>query len=378
MPVDSQGKSGLDKVLAYFYDKAMRNSLLTLMALGLACSSAHVSTSPASTPFPASAEEPHLANLQQLTHEGENAEAYFSADGKKLIFQHTHRPETPCDQIFEMNIDGSNVHRLSNGNGRTTCSYFYPAGDRILYASTMHVGAACPPPPDMSQGYVWALYDYDIYTAKPDGSDIKPLFKSPGYDAEATISKDGKKIVFTSVRDGDLDLYSMDADGKNVRRLTTEVGYDGGAFFSDDGKKIVYRAYHPTTPEAIADFQRLLGQHLVRPTQLDIFVMDADGSNKKQVTNNKAANFAPYFHPNGRQIIFASNVSDPRSRNFDLYLVNIDGSGLERVTTYEEFDGFPMFSPDGKKLVFASNRGGKTPGDTNIYLADWVERVSDR
>jgi len=277
-----------------------------------------------------------------------------------------------------MNIDGSNVHRLSNGNGRTTCSYFYPAGDRILYASTMHVGAACPPAPDMSQGYVWALYDYDIYTAKPDGSDIKPLFKSPGYDAEATISKDGKKIVFTSMRDGDLDLYSMDADGKNVRRLTTEVGYDGGAFFSDDGKKIVYRAYHPTTPEAVADFKRLLGQHLVRPTQLDIFVMDADGSNKKQVTNNKAANFAPYFHPNGRQIIFASNVSDPRSRNFDLYLINIDGTGLERVTTYEEFDGFPMFSPDGKQLVFASNRGGKNAGDTNIYLADWVERVSDR
>jgi Tol biopolymer transport system component len=230
----------------------------------------------------------------------------------------------------------------------------------------------------MSQGYVWALYDYDIYTAKPDGSDIKTLFKTPGYDAEATISRDGKKIVFTSTRDGDLDLYVMAADGSNVKRLTTEIGYDGGAFFSADGSKIVYRAYHPTEPAAIQDFQRLLKSNLVRPTQLDIFVMDADGSNKRQITNNRAANFAPFFHPNGRQIIFSSNVTNPRGRNFDLYLINIDGTGLERVTTHEEFDGFPMFSPDGKTLVFASNRGAAKPGDTNIFLADWVERVSSR
>jgi Tol biopolymer transport system component len=356
----------------------MRTNLLTLIALTAACSSTQVSTTPAANQFPSSAEEPRLTNIRQLTRSGENAEAYFSADGKKLIFQHTEPPQTPCDQIFEMNIDGTGVRRLSNGNGRTTCSYFFPAGDRILYSSTHHVGAACPPPPDMSQGYVWSLYDYDIYTAKADGSDIRPLFKTAGYDAEATISRDGKKIVFTSTRDGDLDLYVMDADGSNVKRLTTEVGYDGGAFFSADGKQIVYRAYHPTEPAAVADYQRLLKANLVRPTQLDIFVMDADGSNKRQVTNNKAANFAPFFHPNGRQIIFSSNVTNPRGRNFDLYLVNIDGTGLERVTTHEEFDGFPMFSPDGKTLVFASNRGAAKPGDTNIFLADWVDRVAGR
>jgi TolB protein len=356
----------------------MRTNLLTLIALCTACSSTHVSTTPAAAPFPSSAEEPRLANVRQLTREGENAEAYFSSDGKKLIFQHTHAPETPCDQIFEMKIDGSGVRRLSNGAGRTTCSYFFPAGDRILYSSTHHTGAACPPAPDMSQGYVWALYDYDIYTAKSDGADIKTLFKTPGYDAEATISRDGKKIVFTSTRDGDLDLYVMDANGSNVKRLTTEIGYDGGAFFSADGSKIVYRAYHPTEPAAIQDFQRLLKANLVRPTQLDIYVMDADGNNKRQITNNRAANFAPFFHPNGRQIIFSSNVTNPRGRNFDLYLVNIDGTGLERVTTHEEFDGFPMFSPDGKTLVFASNRGAAQQGDTNIFLADWVDRVSSR
>jgi Tol biopolymer transport system component len=356
----------------------MRTNLLTLIALTAACSSTHVSTTPDATQFPASAEEPRLANIRQLTRSGENAEAYFSADGKKLIFQHTEPPNTPCDQIFEMKIDGTGVRRLSNGNGRTTCSYFFPAGDRILYSSTHHVGAACPPPPDMSQGYVWALYDYDIYTAKADGSDIRALFRTPGYDAEATISRDGKKIVFTSTRDGDLDLYVMDADGSNVKRLTTEIGYDGGAFFSADGSKIVYRAYHPTEPAAIQDYQRLLKLNLVRPTQLDIYVINADGSNRQQVTNNRAANFAPFFHPNGHQIIFSSNVVNPRGRNFDLYLVNIDGTGLERVTTHEEFDGFPMFSPDGKTLVFASNRGAAKAGDTNIFLADWVDRVAGR
>jgi Tol biopolymer transport system component len=277
-----------------------------------------------------------------------------------------------------MNLDGSDLRRISSGSGRTTCAYYYPGRDRVLYASTHHTGAACPPPPDMSRGYVWALYDYDIYSARPDGSDLRKLFGTPGYDAEATISRDGSKIVFTSTRDGDLDLYVMDADGGNVRRVTNEVGYDGGAFFSADGSKIVYRAHHPKDPQQIEDFKQLLAQKLVRPTQLDIYVMDADGSNKRQVTNNGAANFAPFFHPNGRQIIFSSNVSNPRGRNFDLYLINIDGSGLEQVTTDPEFDGFPMFSPDGRTLVFASNRRGAKQGDTNIFLADWVETIKAR
>jgi Tol biopolymer transport system component len=313
-----------------------------------------------------------LINLRQLTHGGENAEAYFSGDGTQLIFQRTAPPDIPCDQIYVMNVDGSNPRRLSNGAGRTTCGYFFPAGNRILYSSTHHTGAACPPPPDMRQGYVWALYDYDIYIANRDGSGIQRLFGTPGYDAEATISPDGRRIVFTSTRDGDLDLYVMNADGSDVRRLTTEVGYDGGAFFSQDGTKIVYRAYHPTEQAAIDDFKRLLSQKLVRPTQLDIYVMDADGTNRRQVTNNGAANFAPFFHPNGRQIIFSSNLTNPRGRNFDLYLINVDGTGLERLTTHDEFDGFPMFSPDGRRLVFASNRGAGKPGETNIFMADWV------
>ena len=322
--------------------------------------------------------ERHLTNIKQLTFGGENAEAYFSSDGKQLSFQ-SKRDGRACDQIYTMNADGSNVKMVSTGNGRTTCSYFYKDKKKILYGSTHLAGKDCPPNPDFSKGYVWAIYaGYDIFQANADGSNVKRLTTTPGYDAEATISPDGKKIIFTSMRDGDLDLYVMDADGSNVKRLTTEVGYDGGAFFSADGKQIVYRAYHPTEPAAVADYQRLLKVNLVRPTQLDIFVMDADGSNKRQVTNNKAANFAPFFHPNGRQIIFSSNVTNPRGRNFDLYLVNIDGTGLERVTTHEEFDGFPMFSPDGKTLVFASNRGAAKPGDTNIFLADWVDRVAGR
>jgi TolB protein len=354
----------------------MRTALLILVAFASVSNTASVGEHAIRNPQAQA--EPRLANLRQLTNGGENAEAYFSADGKQLIFQTTRPPEIPCDQIYSMNLDGSGLRRISSGSGRTTCAYFYPGRDRVLYASTHHTGAACPPPPDMSRGYVWALYDYDIYSARPDGSDLRKLFGTPGYDAEATISQDGRKIVFTSTRDGDLDLYVMDADGSNVRRVTNEVGYDGGAFFSADGGKIVYRAHHPADPRQIEDYKQLLAQNLVRPTQLDIYVMNADGSNKRRVTNNGAANFAPFFHPNGRQIIFSSNVSNPRGRNFDLYLINLDGSGLEQVTSDPEFDGFPMFSPDGRTLVFASNRKGAKAGDTNIFLADWVETVKAR
>lgn len=348
----------------------MNYRLLSLL-LALGCSS---SGAPSVKPYPSSGQEPRLANLRMLTDGGENAEAYFSPDEKRLIFQRTHPPDVPCDQIYSMKLDGSDVRRISNGQGRTTCGYFFAGRDQVIYASTQHTGAACPAPPDMRQGYVWALYDYDLYVSKHDGSELKRIFSSPGYDAEATVSADGSKIVFTSTRDGDLELYTMDADGSNVKRLTHEVGYDGGAFFSPDGSRIVYRAHHPKDPTAIADFKRLLAANLVRPTQLDIYVMDADGSNRRQVTNNGAANFAPFFHPNGRQIIFSSNLSNPRGRNFDLYLINVDGTGQERVTTHDEFDGFPMFSRDGRKLVFASNRGATKPGETNIFLADWVDR----
>jgi Tol biopolymer transport system component len=317
--------------------------------------------------------EKHLRNLKQLTFAGENAEAYFSADGEQLIFQST-RDGRQCDQIYTMNVDGSDVRLLSNGEGRTTCSYFFPNGRRILYSSTYLGGKECPPRPDFSKGYVWAVYPtFDIFTARPDGSGLKQLTTTPGYDAETTITLDGKKLVFTSMRDGDLDIYTMDADGKHVRRLTSELGYDGGPFWSYDGKQIVYRAYHPQTEKEKSDYLDLLKKNLIRPTTLEIWVMNADGSNKRQVTHNGKANFGPYFFPDGRRIIFASNMDDPRGRNFDLYKINVDGTGLERITFNDTFDGFPMFSPDGKKLVFASNRNAKTQGDTNVFIADWVE-----
>lgn len=328
------------------------------------------------TPFQSSPTEPRLTNLQMLTHAGQNAEAYFSTDGKQLIFQATWPGINECDQQYIMDVAGRGTRRVSNGLGRTTCGYFLPGNKRVLYASTHAHSQACPTPPDRSHGYIWPLDEYDIYTADADGSNIHLLLGGPGYDAEATISPDGKKIVFTSVRDGDLEIYTMDLDGRNIRRLTNEPGYDGGAFFSPDSRQIVYRASRPKTPQQIADYEKLLKAGLVRPSALELFVMNADGSNKRQVTNNGKANFGPYFHPNGRHIIFASNMGDPRGREFDVYIVNVDGTGVERVTTAPEFDGFPMFSPDGKQLVFASNRGGVKPGDTNIFIADWVDRPS--
>lgn len=319
--------------------------------------------------------EKRLANIKQFTFGGENAEAYFSTDGKQLIFQ-SKRDGRGCDQIYTMKADGSNTKMVSNGEGRTTCSYFFNKNKNILYGST-HLGAKeCPPNPDFSKGYVWAIYPtYDIFTAKADGKNIKQLTKTPGYDAEATVSPDGKKVIFTSTRDGDLDLYVMDTNGKNVKRLTTELGYDGGAFFSPDGKQIVYRAFHPKTEAEIARYKDRLANHLIEPTVFEVWVMNADGTNKRQVTKLRAASFAPFFTPDGKKIIFCTNyfASDPRKRNFDLALVNVDGTGLERITFNETFDGFPMFSPDGKKLVFASNRNAANQGDTNVFIADWVK-----
>ncbi|HJW14577.1 MAG TPA: hypothetical protein VJ776_07765 [Thermoanaerobaculia bacterium] len=318
-------------------------------------------------------EEKFLANVRQLTFGGQNAEAYWSADGRQIIFQSNDEGRLPCDQIFVMNADGSGKRMVSNGKGKTTCSYFFPSGDRILYGSTFRIGDACPPPPDRSRGYVWALDDYDIYTAKPDGGDIRPLFSSPAYDAEATVSRDGRKIVFTSARDGDLEVYSMNADGSGVARLTHTAGYDGGPFYSYDGKRIVYRADHPKTPEDLALYRENLAHGTYAPKGLEIRVMNADGSEDRAVTANGAANFAPYFFPGGNRIIFSSNVGDPKGRDFELYAINADGTGLTRVTFSPEFDGFPMFNSDGSKLVFASNRNGKRPRETNIFVADWVE-----
>jgi Tol biopolymer transport system component len=319
--------------------------------------------------------EKHFRNIKQLTNGGENAEAYFSSDGKQLIFQ-SKRDGRGCDQIYTMNADGSNVRMVSNGEGRTTCSYFYKDRKNILYGTTFMGKKECPPNPDYSKGYVWAIYpDYDIVAADADGRKIKQLTATKGYDAEATVSPDGRRIIFTSMRDGDLDLYVMDNDGKNVKRLTNELGYDGGAFFSPDGKQIVYRSFHPKTEAEIARYKERLTQNLIEPTVFEVWTMNADGTNKRQVTKLGAASFAPFFTPDGKRIIFCTNyfATDARKRNFDLALINVDGSGLERVTFNETFDGFPMFSPDGKKLVFASNRNAAKQGDTNVFIADWVE-----
>jgi Tol biopolymer transport system component len=357
--------------------RATALALSLLPALLSACARRAASSSPSSASAATHALRPdsgerHFANIRQLTNGGENAEAYFSRDGRRLIFQSTRDGRT-CDQQFVMNVDGSNVHRVSTGGGKTTCGYFFDADRQIFFASTHAVDSACPQRPDPSKGYVWGLDKFDIYTAKPDGSGLRRLTNYGVYTAEGTLSPDGRTIVFTSLKDGDLDIYTMDVDGSNMRRLTTAPGYDGGPFFSPDGKQIVYRAYHPTDPAELATYRDLLRQEIVRPNRMEIWVMNADGSNQHQVTSLGGANFAPFFTPDGHRIIFSSNHRNPRSRNFDLYLVNLDGTGLEQVTTNPEFDGFPQFSPDGKRIVWASNRFDAKPGETNIFIADWME-----
>ncbi|MBI4588241.1 MAG: PD40 domain-containing protein [Candidatus Rokubacteria bacterium] len=290
----------------------------------------------------------------------------------RLIFQST-RPPFGCDQIFTMRADGSEVTLVSTGKGRTTCSFFFPDGRRAIYAST-HVGdPECPPRPDLSQGYVWPIYPtYEIFSVDLAGGTLRRLTSNPGYDAEGAVSPDGSRIVFTSLREGDLDLYVMDADGSNVRRLTDRKGYDGGPFFSWDGRAIVFRSAHPETRQEVEEYEGLLKQSLVRPRRLEIFVMRADGTGLRQVTKNGAANFAPFMHPNGQQIIFSSNLHDPTGRSFALYLVNADGSGLERITYAESFASFPMFSRDGSRLVFCGNRYARAPREMNVFVADWA------
>ncbi len=314
--------------------------------------------------------EGHLSRLRQLTFGGQNAEAYFSHDGRELIFQST-RDELQCDAIFRMQTDGSQVRRLSSGKGVTTCAFIAPDNRSIIYASTHLKHTQCPPKPDHSHGYVWPLYSsYDIFAAGPEGQDPVPLTETGGYDAEAVYSPRGDRIVFTSLRSGDLELYLMNPDGSGVEQLTRTPGYDGGAFFSLDGKWIVWRASRPEG-QALEDYQSLLAEGLIRPGQLELFIMNLEERKPIQLTRNEAANFGPYWHPDGRRIIFSSNMHDPQGRNFDLYLIDVETRVTERVTTYEGFDGFPMFSHDGKQLVFASNRFGKVRGETNIFIADW-------
>lgn len=316
--------------------------------------------------------EDHLTNLRQLTFTGNNAEAYFSRSGTQLIFQRQEKVSSGCDQQYIMNTDGTGMHRVSNGLGRTTCGYFYDDDERILYSSSFEHDEACPTRPDFSRGYVWPLGHFEIYTSRTDGSDLRQLTDNGAYNAEATLSPDGSRLIFTSTMDGDIELYTMNVDGTGIRRITNRVGYDGGAFFSPDGSMIVWRAGYPVTAQDTADYQSLLAERLVRPSQMEIWVAEADGSNPRQVTDLGGANFAPFFTPDGESIIFSSNHHNPEGRNFDLFLIGLDGSGVTQVTTSPEFDSFPMFSPDGKELVWASNRHATVAGGTNIFVADWV------
>ena len=314
--------------------------------------------------------ERRLANVRQITDGGENAEAYFSADGTRLTFQST-RDGRACDQQYVVNVDGSGLRRISNGEGKTTCGFFYDGDRRVLFASTHAAERSCPAPLDPSRGYVWGIDPYDLYTVRADGSDLRRLTDYGTYTAEAIVSPDGRKVVFTSLKDGDLDIYTMNVDGSDVRRLTTTPGYDGGPWWSPDGTKIVWRAHHPTDSAELASYRALLAQRMIRPNRMELFVMNADGSDQRQVTRLGGANFGPTFTPDGRRILFSSNHPNPRSRNFDLYLVDLDGTNLEQVTTDEEFDGFPMFSRDGRHLAWASNRGARQQGETNVFIAEW-------
>jgi Tol biopolymer transport system component len=314
-------------------------------------------------------EEKYIANIKQLTFAGDNAEAYFSWDDKHLIFQST-RPPYKCDQIFIMDIDGKNKKLVSTGFGRTTCSYFMPGDEKIIYSSTHHISKECPEVPKLNlRRYYWPIFNYDIYLATRDGKIIKRLTDNPEYDAEGVVSRDGR-IVFTSFRDGDIGIYIIDTTG-NVKKVINKLGYEGGPWFSPDGAKIVFRAFYPQNEDEKKEYLALLEKGVVSPSWMEIFTVDIDGKNLKQITNFKKVCFAPYWHPSGKYIIFSANLESPR--NFDLYIIKSDGTGLERVTYFEGFESFPMFSHDGKKLVFCSNRGGENPRQTNVFICDWLK-----
>lgn len=352
----------------------MRNPVI--IATALAASACMVggypqTSSPAtSRVVAAGVNERHFRTLTQITFGGENAEAYFSHDGKWLTLQSTRDGRT-CDQQYVMRVDGSDVRRISDGRGKTTCGWFFPGNERLFFASTTAHDSACPPRPDPSRGYVWPLDRYDIYTVNRNGSDLKRLTHYDVYTAEGILSPDGKRIVFTSLKDGDLEIYTMNADGSDVRRLTNTPGYDGGAWWSPDGKQIVYRANHPTDGAELKAYRDLLAQGLVRPSRVELYIMNADGSGQRQITRLGGANFGPSWTPDGKRIVFSSNYKNPRGGNFDLYIIDRDGTNLEQLTFDEAFDGFPMFSPDGKNLVWASNRNEQKPGETNLFIAEW-------
>jgi len=325
--------------------------------------------------------EKHLKNITQLTFGGDNAEAYFSFDDTKLVFQSNYEKwGLDCDQIFYTEIKNSNMKNempkiISTGLGRTTCAYFMPGDTTIIYASTHLENAQCPHVPEKTDGkYVWPIYDsYDIFISDLEGNIVKQLTNEIGYDAEATVSPLGNKIVFTSMRTGDLELFTMDIDGKNIKQVTFQLGYDGGAFFSPNGKKLIFRSSRPKTENEIKEYKKLLNEGLVKPTEMELYTCNVDGSELKKITNLGKANWAPFFHPSGKKVIFSSNHKSKRGFPFNLYMINIDGTELKQITFDESFDAFPMFSYNGKKLVFSSNRNNNGTRSTNLFIADWIE-----
>lgn len=348
----------------------MRLHAIAVLALAL-----HFGCSPAfaAEPVgPVEAASDYLANIRQLTFGGQNAEAYWSPDGSKLVFQST-RGEASCDQIYVMNADGSEQRMVSTGKGVTTCGYFLPDGHSIVYASTHLAGDECPPRPDRSKGYVWPVHaGYDLYLTDVDGSSPKRLTDADGYDAEGTVNWETGKIVFTSMASGDLDIWSMNLDGSGKTRLSTSLGYDGGAFFSRDGKSLVLRANHPAAGEAANRYKELLVQGLTAPMKMELFVADADGGGLRQLTDFGCASFAPQFTPDGTQVIFSSNKNDCDSRNFDLFMIGTDGTDLRQITDFGGFTSFAEFSPDGSEVVFSSDRNATSRYEFNIFVADWV------
>jgi dipeptidyl aminopeptidase/acylaminoacyl peptidase len=324
--------------------------------------------------------EKHFKSIKQLTFGGDNAEAYFGMKSNAIVFQRTNSNEgIPCDQIFYGKIKKNKKFHyklVSTGKGRTTCSYLMPSGKQVIYASTHTANASCPPTPDKAvwKKYVWPIYkEFDLFVSDLNGKNTVQLTNVPGYDAEAVISPQGDKILFTSMRNGDLDLYTMNLDGSDLKQITNTLGYDGGAWFSPDGRQIVWRASRPKTPEEIAEYKMLLDTGLVMPTKMEVFVANSDGSNARQITNLGQANWAPSFMPDGKRIIFASNHESKRGFPFNLYIVNLDGTGLEKISRDGGFDAFPQFSPDGKYLIFCSNRNNGGTRDTNVFLAEWID-----
>lgn len=326
--------------------------------------------------------EDHFYGMRQLTDGGDNAEAYFSFDGSQLTFQsNAEKWGNECDQIYAFDWNQDTIleeapARISNGLGRTTCAYFMPGDTTILYASTFTGDSACPAVPERGEGgaYVWPIYeDFDIYVSDLEGNLLDTLISGPGYDAEATVSPDGTKIVFTSTRSGDLELYVCDIDGSNIVQVTSGLGYDGGAFFSPDSKKLVFRSSRPTSEDEVEKYKDLLAQGLVEPTEMELYTCNIDGSELTQVTQLGQANWAPYYHPSGEKIVFSSNHHSERGFPFNLFMINTDGTGLQQISFDTAFDSFPMFSPDGKKLVFASNRNNGGGRATNLFIVDWKE-----